>query len=346
MATIKKYWKVLRAVAVASCVIFVLYVASQTKKKDSRGGKAAPNGSRSRAESAGDAEPEQRIAANRLPGDRDGFRGPVHPLLFGSTRLTVKAIWCPPAGRPHKLEQNAPELVNTLLHAARPALTDQIYTEQELSGFMPDGIKRLGQVWTLEPTRVAVFLQQLHPSASLALQAMGRQAGPDGAFGILRAFSPEFLDIVCRIHAEFNLSLGSSPADLSPGTLRYTPAYFLGRLLVNRKAGTIDYFCLDVPTDKPLNVHLTGIIPPLGDLHDIVFVSQLRLEGGNRKLLDEVKWDHAIDLAQAKSALAHRFYKFNDIHWLPIGDVLAQAQERKKPVLAVVTWGPFDDQSC
>ena len=55
-------------------------------------------------------------------------------------------------------------------------------------------------------------------------------------------------------------------------TAWYTPAYFSGRVLVNRRTGTVDHFRLGLAGDKALNVHLTveakGIAEPLV-LHEL-----------------------------------------------------------------------------
>jgi hypothetical protein len=346
MGNIRKILRVSLAIISAVFVISVLYLATNPRKASPRTGKFSVRDDdlRKAIEPMSPGEQEQRIRANRMPEDGDGFRGLVHPLLHGKTNLQVTAHWSPPKTAPHKLEQNAPQMVDTVL-LAEPEKLNQTYTERELSAFLPENFGSVGQVWAIAP-RVAVILKQLHRSASLRLQAMGQQAGPDGAFGILRAISPGFLDIVCRIHCEFNLTPQASLRDALPPTLRYTPAYMLGRLIVNRQAGTVDYFRLGLPTDNPVNVHLTAIIPPYGDLHDIVRVDQLELEGGNRDLPDQIKWGDSIELSQAKSALAHRFYKFDDIAWVPIANALMAACDQKKPIFAVVSWGPIDDQSC
>ena len=63
-------------------------------------------------------------------------------------------------------------------------------------------------------------------------------------------------------------------------TAWYTPAFFTGRLLVNTATGTVEYFRLELPTDKALNVHLT--VDALGytrQAHDIVRVERMELAG-------------------------------------------------------------------
>jgi hypothetical protein len=339
--------KIFLPVLCVASVASGLYFALQPRKHNPSGGKHSINGNDHKRQMQAGAGTEQqtRIAANRQPQDRDGFRGQVHPLLYGKTSLKTEARWSFPATVPHKLQQNAPQLVDLLLRNVRPAESEHVYTEQDLSAFLPQRLSSVGEVWTIDP-RIVVFLKQLHPSASLHLQAMGLQAGPDGAFGILRGMSPSFLDILCRIHCEFTVTPTDPQGAALPGTLRYTPAYMLGRLIINRTTGTVDYFRLGLPTDRAVNVHLTSTVPLYGDFHDIVRVDHLELEGGNRSLTEQIQWDQSIETLKAKAALAHRFYKFTDIAWVPFADALATARALRKPIFAVVAWGPLEDQSC
>jgi hypothetical protein len=244
------------------------------------------------------------------------------------------------------MDQSLPPELYTVFHDPKPAKPTAIYTEDDLSTFLPEEIGPAGQVWALDPGKVMYVLRQFHPSVSMHVRARGRRAGPDGAFGVLRAVSADRLDIACRIHAEFDLTPPAARRYAKPPTLWYTPAYLAGRLLVNRKTGVVEYFRIGLPTDKTLNVHLTVTMPPQGEQHDIVRVECMELEGGDRKALEEPKWDESIDLALANARLAHQFYKFNDIAWTPTYMALAVARERRKPIMALVTWGSLDDQSC
>jgi hypothetical protein len=178
--------------------------------------------------------------------------------------------------------------------------------------------------------------------------ASGRRAGPDGAFAILRAISPSYLDILFRIHAEFYLTPDHADSGWRVDAW-YTPAYFLGRVLVNKQTGTVDYFRLGLATDKSLNVHLTVDASPMGfkkQSHDIVRVDRMELTGGSSGLLEKISWQSALNPAQAEGRLAKVFYKFLEIHWVPFDQVLAQAASRKRPIFAIVSWGATDDQSC
>src|SRR5438105_14873984 len=81
----------------AVIAIFALSYVAQRRGVDTHDASspslATPNAV-SGAESARSAEPTP-VALNRGPDVVDGFRGDVHPLLFGTTRLNVTAQWTP-----------------------------------------------------------------------------------------------------------------------------------------------------------------------------------------------------------------------------------------------------------
>ena len=278
----------------------------------------------------------------------------MHPLLGGPTRLTVTADLTPLGRGRDKIENSVPPDVYRLFSDWKAASPREVYTENDFSVFMPVACESAGQLWQFDPERAARFLRQFHPRPSLHLMAGGRRAGPDGAFGTLRAISPTHFEIVFRIHAEF---------ELAP-SVWLTPACFWGRMIVNRQAGAIEYFRMWVPTDNPLNIHLTALSskPPgakehqffrdvrIGDhvnsWRDIVRIEQMELVGGSSESAEPGDWSESIDLSVAKDKLTKAFYRFADIDWVPWKEVTALAVETRKPILAVVLWGALDDQSC
>lgn len=305
--------------------------------------------------SQGSAELDDSTAAavvptNRSPEVQDGFSGDVHPLLQGTTNLEVTARWhwtppdAPPPNR-RKVAAEMPPRLRKLCSELTVARASQDYGARDFSGFMPKQVEAVGQLWTLDEGKIIAFLKQFHPKASLHLLPKGTRAGPDGAFAILRALSPAYLDIVFRIHAEFDVTPEKLDRRL-PVAVWYTPASFFGRMIVNRAKGNVVYFQLGIPAGRTLNVHLTVFVAPQGDHHDIIRVEQMELIGGDKKLPEQIRWTEALELAQAQDRLAHQFYKFKEINWVPLEQALAIARDRKKPILAVVTWGALDDQSC
>lgn len=289
------------------------------------------------------------VALNRGPEVENGFRGDVHPLLAGSTRLEVSAHWTPVGKGRDELHRHVHPDIYSWFANLRPARQRHTYSARDFSAFLPETIGDVGQLWAIDADKMASILKQFHPQASMKLVAAGRRAGPNGAFAVLRAVSPTHLDIAFRVHAEFF----ANPEDLPPfqATVRvwYTPAYFSGRLLVNRQAGAVECFRLAVPTDKALNVHLTVEIDDGGDYRlprDIVRVERMELIGGASAMLDKLPWTHALSLAEAERRLERIFYKFREIDWAPFAQAQERARRESRPIFAVVSWGAFEDQSC
>jgi hypothetical protein len=186
-----------------------------------------------------------------------GFGGDVHPLLHGQTRLELAAHWVTDA----KGQYAGKKMVldgHYFFLDLKPARERQTYTERDFSAFLPEQLPAVGQLWAIDPNKVATFLRQFHNSPSMHLDSAGRRVGPDGAFAILRGMSPAYLDIAFRAHAEFDIT--SDLQEMPPGRAPverawYTPAYFSGEMIVNRAQGTVEYFRLWVPADRSLNVH-------------------------------------------------------------------------------------------
>lgn len=282
---------------------------------------------------------------------QEGFRGDVHPLLHGQTLLEVTAYWTPvvlsaaknvavrsvlnlPATDSTALVQSFLKSPNLFLNSAN-VRKRKFYTAREFSVFLPQDVPPAGQIWAIDEVKVAAFLKQFHPNPSTRFVGLGRRVGPDGAFAILRAVSSNYLDILFRLHVEFVVS----------SSVRYAPAYFSGRVLVNREAGTVEYFQMQVPTDKTFNV-IVAVARSGATVHDMARVDRMELSGGTGELVGQVDWVDAIDSSEAHHKLKSVFYKFLDIDWIPADKVLTIARERNKPILAMTMWGALDDQSC
>jgi hypothetical protein len=301
-----------------------------------------------RRESVAQHEPTP-VALNRGPEVRDGFRGDVHPVLSDRARLEVTAFWTPVGTGRDQLDRTLSPSAYSWFTELRPARAQQTYTARDFSAFLPETVGEVGQVWALDGDKIVGLLKQFHPRASMHLVASGRRAGPDGAFAILRAASPSYLDIVFRIHTEFYLTPDSALTSEPLVRAWYTPAYLSGRLLVNRGTGVVEHFRLALPTDKALNVHLTTSVEDVNEFktaRDIVRVERMELSGGDAGLAETLSWTRALALAEAQRRLAKVFYKFLDIDWVPFDQVLAQAHSRSRPIFAIVSWGSFEDQSC
>lgn len=286
------------------------------------------------------------VSANRTADVPDGFRGDLHPALHGRTPLEVTAHWT--ALEKDQLKLKAPAEILAWFTELRPAVPRTTYLPRDFSAFLPESKANVGQVWALDPDRINRFLAQFHPHPSMRLVASGRRAGPDGAFALLRAVSPSHAEIVFRVHAEF-LITPNVGGDLQSVYAWLTPAYFHGRLLLNKDRGTVEHFQFGLPTEKALNAFLT-VNPSLLNIsvlgHDIVRVERMELSGGDGRLADNLIWTESLAPAEAARRLARVFYKFEEIDWVPVDQVLARARAKDRPIFAIVSWGATDDQSC
>lgn len=334
-------------------VAFCIYLAQHKTTK------AAPV-QESLDEAAADQSPipidfSKRVSVplNRGAEIKDGFRGNVHPALHGHTAMEVAASWyCKDESQAFA---NTHQRLSGLFQGLKVAVPTKTYTERDFSTFLPaKELGKVGQLWALDLDKVAVFLKQFHPYPSMHLVCKGKRAGPDGAFAILRAVSPSHLDIAFRIHAEFDVR----PRPLKrgfPTEAWYTPACFLGRLLLNKNSGTVDYFGMALPTDNTQNVHLTvADDDPMSEtdfrleriVHSMMHVDQMELQGGNRDLVDTIHWTDQLKTKAAYDRLTKIFFQFKQIDWVAFDQAQAIADQKHKPIFAVVVMGALDDQSC
>jgi hypothetical protein len=289
----------------------------------------------------------------------EGFRGEVHPELSGDARLELVARWEPtlPEAKRKGIklgiidnaespEYAIPDELVVLLTESKPARERATYGARELSAFLPAEIEGTGQTWRIDPEAAAGFLAQFHPGTSTTFdhyeQPYGRRPGPAGAFGILRAVTPAWLDVLFRVHAEFVLE---------EGAVVYTPACFLGRMLVDRAAGTVAYLDMRVPGDLSVNLNILLTFPLPGErkeVTNIVFerIETMELSGGDAEALARVEAPDALAPGEAHHRLKKAFYKFLDVDWVPIEEVFERASAVHRPVLAAVLTSPLDDQSC
>lgn len=166
--------------------------------------------------------------------------------------------------------------------------------------------------------------------------------GPRGAAGIIRAKSFDCVDILLRLHAEYQLN----PPSRRP--LWFTPAAFIGRLVMNTTDSTVKHFSLHVPTDKPLNVDLEWLIGPDEDKDmevTITFLPEMSLEvedtdSGVITWLDEISQSKALDL------LEKELYKYKQVDYLNFSEAYLKGSSEGKPVHTLVLWGSLADQSC
>ena len=197
--------------------------------------------------------------------------------------------------------------------------------------FLPNEPVAVGELWKVEPDGALELLRQLHPNPSLNMHI--NTGDSYGLWACLRAYNDEFADLVFRIHAEFVLEDGW-----------FTPSQFAGHLVIDRVKENVAFFEMRVPggaVNFDVNRSLHGMrIAGTG------FCSQVELRAGTQKILENVEFTEEITQAAAERALILRFYKSQQINWVPPDQVLEMAQAQQKPIHAISIDGPLDNESC
>lgn len=219
------------------------------------------------------------------------------------------------------------ELVN--LRVAEP---EKQHSTSVFQAFLPKNAVSVGDLWVPDMIRVVTLLKQLHPNPNLLMHI---NAGDSlGLWACLRAYNEQYADIVFRIHAEFRLKDGW-----------FTPSQFTGHLVIDRNQEKVAFFEMYVPKsvinfdvnwkrDKGYMVTSTG------------FCSKMELRAGTQDLLENVEFTESITQAAAERALILRFYKSQQINWVPLAQVLEIAEAQQKPIHVISIDGPLVDESC
>ncbi|KAK7079708.1 skeletal muscle fiber development [Halocaridina rubra] len=144
------------------------------------------------------------------------------------------------------------------------------------------------------------------------------------------------------LHAEYQLN--NPPRR----PLWFTPAAFIGRLMMNTSDMTVQHFSLSVPTDKPLNVDLEWLTGPNEDRDmevTITYLPKMRLFTEKTDAVD-VSWLEEITLDEALVILQKELYRFKKVEYHNFTEAYFRGSSEKMPVHTIVLWGVLDDQSC
>ena len=208
-----------------------------------------------------------------------------------------------------------------------PAQPLKNYSTTDFQVFLPPSTANVGDVWDLEPEGILPFLRQFHPGATMNLRH-----GQNGAKACLRALSPEYADIVFRIHARFTL-------DTSIGAY-LRPAQFTGHLVINRNSGTVRQWTLSLPR-RNSNVDMGAFTS-----RDLGFVPRMELRSLSESQPKSIAWETAITAEEVGKKFQNVLYKFTEIEWTPIEDAVELAKALNRPIHAVLLFGVLDDESC
>lgn len=220
------------------------------------------------------------------------------------------------------------ELVN--LRVAEP---EKQYPASVFHAFLPDERVSIGESWKVEAGGALTLLRQLHPNPSLDIRI--NVGDSRGLWACLRAYNDKFANIVFRIHAEFKLEDGW-----------FTPSQFAGHLVIDRIEEKVAFFEMYVP-DGPINFDVNWKRHKDAS-HSIVAggFCQMELRAGTQDLLENVEFTASILQETAEHALIQRFYKSQQINWVPPEQVLEMVETQQKPIHAISIDGPLMDESC
>ena len=202
-----------------------------------------------------------------------------------------------------------------------PAQPLKNYSTTDFQVFLPQSTTNVGDIWDLEPEGILPFLQQFHPGAT-----------PKTTKACLRAISPEYADIVFRIHARFTLNASIN------AYLR--PAQFTGHLIIHRDTGTICQWTLSLP-NRNSNVDMGAFRS-----FDIGFVPRMELCSLSETQPESIAWETAITEEEVTKKFESSLYKFTEIEWTPIENAVERAKTLNRPIHAVLLFGVLDDESC
>ena len=213
----------------------------------------------------------------------------------------------------------------------RVAAPEKGYPTSVFQSFLSNKPVAVGELWVPDMTGIVTLLKQLHPNPNLLMHI---NAGDSlGLWACLRAYNDEFANIVFRIHAEFAFKDGW-----------FTPSQFTGHLVIDRLKGKVSFFEMYVP-EGPVNFDVNRIIHG-SRIAGAGYCSKMELRAGTQDLLENVKFTASMTQEAAERALILRFYKSQQINWIPPDQVLEIAQVQQKPIHVISIDGPLTDESC
>ena len=270
-------------------------------------------------------------------------------VLSSTASVQVQAYWDPISDATYNLHQlteeqfarvkvRCPELVNMEwkqaleLFNTKPAYPVKDYNTTDFQAFLPSSTVKVGDVWELDSEEILPFFRQFHSGATTEITIFShRTPKSDGAKACLRAISPDYAEIVFRIHAQFVLN--------APG-VRLLPAQFAGRLVLARREAVIVEFSLSLPA-RNSNVDVNAF-----KAADMAFIPRMELSTASSTPVREIAWETTITEEEARKKLATAFYKFAEIEWTPIEKTVELAKATNRPIHALVLFGALDDESC
>lgn len=261
--------------------------------------------------------------------DHSAVNNKITLNLDGTSEVSVKGFIAPVEESLSDTFKQWDGLVN--LRVAEP---EKHHSASVFQAFLPKEPVSVGDLWVVDMLGVLALFKQLHPNPNFFLHI--NSGDSFGLWACLRAYNDQYADIVFRIHAEFKLEDGW-----------FTPSQFAGHLVIDRIEEKVAFFEMYVPKgvinfdinwkrDKNASYHITGT----------GFCPKMELRAGTQDLLEHIEFTESITQAKAERALILRFYKSQQINWVPLAQVLEKAQAQQKPIHVISIDGPLVDESC
>ena len=258
------------------------------------------------------------------------FDNKINLNLESASEVSLKGFIAPIEHMNPNFHEEWDALAN--LRAAEP---EKEYSTSIFRAFLPDEPVSVADSWQIDDQGARVLLSQLQPNPNLDMHINAGDSS--GLWACLRAYNDEFADIVFRIHATLALEDGW-----------FTPSQFAGHLFIDRIKKSVASFQMRVPEgtlfdvnwkknkDDPNYFYTTGggVCPKIELLAELPDVTQ------------ETEFTTSITREKAERILIQRFYKSQQINWVPFEEALEISQAQQKPIHAISVDGPLADEAC
>ena len=201
--------------------------------------------------------------------------------------------------------------------------------------FLPDKRVSIGDYWQIDDQGALTLLRQLQSNPNLNMHI---NAGDScGLWACLHAYNDEFADIMFRIHAAFALTDGW-----------FTPSQFAGRLVIDRIKKRVAFFQMRVPEGTLFDVNWKKH----KDEPDYYYSSgggvcpQIELRAEMQDVSQETAFTISITQEETEHILIQRFYKSQQINWVPLEEASEISQAQQKPIHVISVDGPLADEAC
>lgn len=314
---------------------------------------------------AGSAAPAPAAIGSGAPAAAPAER--VLLNVADDASITVNAEWGEIVSSVYKLHER-----NSVLADLSPAEASRTHPAAVLRGFLTHEPVAVGDTWPVDRRSLVAVLSQFHPSATTNLH---HSTGKGGGYAVLRAIGKDYAEVMIRSHVDFKL------ADTADGITWLTPGQFEGRMLIDRRNGSVASLTFELPQSSP-NFDTNAPFEHEGKMYnaaDIGTIDRMWIGSGIGPVEDigggvpaavpagvpagapadgsartvsahpsgvAVMFDASIADAVARKTLAEKFYLCSTLDWVTPEEALQLARETGRPIHAVSLFGALEDESC